>query len=317
VTATSGAGIPPAPDTGPIQLGTQGSRPSDHHGPSELLIITGMSGAGRSTAAKVLEDLGWYVVDNLPPQLIESLLDLTTTAGREVPRLAVAVDVRGRSFFTALRTALADLDQRGIGHQVLFLDATDEALVRRFEQVRRPHPLQGEGRLLDGIVRERRLLDELRQFADTVIDTSYLNVHQLAHAVTDVFGDENAPALRVSVVSFGFKYGLPLDADHVADVRFLPNPFWVTELRPHTGLDEDVRNYVLGQPGAEPFLQTYAQALEPVLAGYIRENKRYATIAFGCTGGKHRSVAMSEEFAGMLRKAGVEATTVHRDLGRE
>jgi UPF0042 nucleotide-binding protein len=310
VTATSGAGIgTPAETTGPIRLGL----PRAHN---ELLIITGMSGAGRSTAAKVLEDLGWYVVDNLPPQLIESLLELTTT-GREVPRLAVAVDVRGRSFFAALRTALADLDQRGVEHQVLFLDATDEALVRRFEQVRRPHPLQGEGRLLDGIVRERGVLDDLRQFADTVIDTSYLNVHQLAHAVSDVFGDEDSPALRVSVVSFGFKYGLPLDADHVADVRFLPNPFWVPRLRPHTGLDDDVRDYVLGQPGAEPFLVSYAQALEPVLAGYVREKKRYATIAFGCTGGKHRSVAMSEEFAGMLRKAGVEATAVHRDLGRE
>jgi UPF0042 nucleotide-binding protein len=305
VTATSGG-----PLTGPIQLGIRTSR-------SELLIITGMSGAGRSTAAKVLEDLGWYVVDNLPPQLIESLLELTTTAGREVPRLAVAVDVRGRSFFAALLSQLADLDQRGIGHRVLFLDATDEALVRRFESVRRPHPLQADGRLLDGIVLERGMLDELRALADTTIDTSSLNVHQLAHAVNDAFGADGSPALRVTVVSFGFKYGLPLDADHVADVRFLPNPFWVPELRPHTGLDPDVRGYVLGQPGAEPFLQSYVKALEPVLGGYARENKRYATIAIGCTGGKHRSVAMAEEFAGLLRGLGIEATTLHRDLGRE
>jgi UPF0042 nucleotide-binding protein len=298
------------PVTGPIQLGTPGA-------PSELLVITGMSGAGRSTAAKVLEDLGWYVVDNLPPQLIESLLDLTTTAGRDVPRLAVAVDVRGRRFFTALRTALADLDERGMGHRLLFLDASDEALVRRFESVRRPHPLQREGRLLDGITRERELLDELRALADTVIDTSYLNVHQLARAVSEVFSDANAPALRLTVMSFGFKYGLPLDADHVADVRFLPNPFWVPELRPHTGLDADVRAYVLGQPGAEPFLQSYVQALEPVLTGYVHENKRHATVALGCTGGKHRSVAMSEEFARLVRRLGVAATTLHRDLGRE
>jgi UPF0042 nucleotide-binding protein len=234
-----------------------------------------------------------------------------------VPRLAVAVDVRGRSFFAALRHALADLDQRRVGHQVLFLDATDEALVRRFESVRRPHPLQGEGRLLDGIVREREVLDELRSLADTVIDTSYLNVHQLAHAVSDAFGGDGTPALRVTVVSFGFKYGLPLDADHVADVRFLPNPFWVPELRPFTGLDRQVRDYVLGQPAAEPFLESYVKALEPVLSGYVRENKRYATIAIGCTGGKHRSVAMVEEFAGMLRGLGIEATTLHRDLGRE
>ncbi len=305
MTTTSGG-----PVTGPIQLGT----PTSH---GELLIITGMSGAGRSTAAKVLEDLGWYVVDNLPPQLIESLVELTTTAGREVPRLAVAVDVRGRSFFAALQDQLADLDARGVGHRVLFLDAADEALVRRFESVRRPHPLQADGRLLDGIVRERKVLDELRSLADTVIDTSYLNVHQLAHAVSDAFGGDEAPALRATVVSFGFKYGLPLDADHVADVRFLPNPFWVPDLRPFTGLDPQVRDYVLGQPGAEPFLQAYVKALEPVLGGYLRENKRYATIAIGCTGGKHRSVAMVEEFAGMLRGLGIQVTTLHRDLGRE
>ncbi|MGZ4649974.1 MAG: RNase adapter RapZ [Kineosporiaceae bacterium] len=310
MTATSGAGTTPAPEPATIRLGPPG-------GPSELLIITGMSGAGRSTAAKVLEDLGWYVVDNLPPQLIESLLDLTTTTGREVPRLAVAVDVRGRSFFAALEHALADLDARGVGHRVLFLDATDEALVRRFESVRRPHPLQGEGRLLDGILRERKVLDALRSLADIVIDTSYLNVHELGHSVSEIFGDDAAPALRVSVVSFGFKYGLPLDADHVADVRFLPNPFWVPDLRPHTGLDADVRSYVLGQPGARPFLEAYVRALEPVLAGYVREKKRYATVAVGCTGGKHRSVAMSEELAGMLRAAGIAATAVHRDLGRE
>jgi RNase adapter protein RapZ len=310
VTATSGAGTVPAPDPASMQLGISGA-------PGELLIITGMSGAGRSTAAKVLEDLGWYVVDNLPPQLIESLLELTTTTSREVIRLAVAVDVRGRSFFAALEQALADLDARGVGHRVLFLDATDEALVRRFESVRRPHPLQGDGRLLDGILRERKMLDELRLLAHTVIDTSLLNVHELAHSVNEIFADEAAPALRVSVVSFGFKYGLPLDADHVADVRFLPNPHWVPELRPHTGLDDDVRDYVLGQPGALPFLAAYVRALEPVLAGYVKEKKRYATVAIGCTGGKHRSVALGEELAAMLRSSGIAATAVHRDLGRE
>jgi UPF0042 nucleotide-binding protein len=310
VTANNGAGPAPASEPTSIQLGISGD-------PSELLIITGMSGAGRSTAAKVLEDLGWYVVDNLPPQLIESLLELTTTAGQDVTRLAVAVDVRGRSFFAALQQALADLDARGVPHRVLFLDASDEALVRRFESVRRPHPLQADGRLLDGILRERKVLDELRLLAGTVIDTSYLNVHELAHSVNEIFADEAAPALRVSVVSFGFKYGLPLDADHVADVRFLPNPHWVPELRPHTGLDPDVRAYVLGQPGAGPFLTSYVDALEPVLDGYIREKKRYATVAVGCTGGKHRSVVISEQLAAMLRANGVVATAVHRDLGRE
>jgi UPF0042 nucleotide-binding protein len=296
--------------TGPITIGAAG-------GPTELLVITGMSGAGRSTAAKVLEDLGWYVVDNLPPQLISTLVDLTTTAGPEVPRLAVAVDVRGRSFFPALRTALTELDRRGVGHRLLFLDAVDEALVRRFESVRRPHPLQGDGRLLDGITRERQVLGELRGLAETVIDTSHLNVHQLAAAVAEVFGDEAAPALRITVMSFGFKYGLPLDADHVADVRFIPNPFWVPELRPRTGLDESVSRYVLSQEGAEGFLESYVRTLQPVMAGYQRENKRYATVALGCTGGKHRSVAMSEQLASLLRATGVPASTVHRDLGRE
>lgn len=317
MTATEGAGSAAAgPDwqghvTGAIPLAEVG------HGPGELLVVTGMSGAGRSTSGKVLEDLGWYVVDNLPPALIGSLVDLTLTAGPEVARLAVAVDVRGRSFFSALRTALADLDRRGIGHRLLFLDAVDEALVRRFESVRRPHPLQGEGRLLDGISREREMLTELRALADTVIDTSHLNVHQLSAKVAQAFDDAVGPALRVTVMSFGFKYGLPLDADHVADVRFLPNPFWVPELRPRTGLDEAVSGYVMAQEGATDFLQSYARTLAPVLAGYVRENKRYATVAVGCTGGKHRSVAMSEALAALLTGQGVRATTVHRDLGRE
>jgi UPF0042 nucleotide-binding protein len=276
-----------------------------------------MSGAGRSTAAKVLEDVGWYVVDNLPPALISALVELTTSAGLDVARLAVAVDVRGRTFFSALRAALAELDRRGVGHRLLFLDAVDEALVRRFESVRRPHPLQGDGRLLDGIVRERELMRDLRASADTVIDTSHLNVHQLAARITEAFGGEAGPLLRISVMSFGFKYGLPLDADHVVDVRFLPNPHWVAELRPRTGLDEMVSEYVLGQDGAQEFLDAYAQALRPVLPGYLRENKRYVTLAVGCTGGKHRSVAMAEALAQLLRSPGVHTSTVHRDLGRE
>jgi len=283
----------------------------------EILVVTGMSGAGRSTAGKVLEDLGWYLVDNLPPALIGSLVDLTATAGPDLARLAVAVDVRGRSFFRALRASLAELDARGVGHRLLFLDAGDETLVRRFESNRRPHPLQGEGRLLDGIASERQLLAELRDHADAVIDTSYLNVHQLATKVAQAFGDSAAPTLRLTVMSFGFKYGLPMDADHVVDVRFLPNPFWVPELRSHTGLDPAVRDYVLTQEGAEGFLVAYAAALAPVLSGYVRENKRYVTVAVGCTGGKHRSVAMCEALAGLLRAADVSTVTVHRDLGRE
>jgi RNase adapter protein RapZ len=284
---------------------------------SELLIITGMSGAGRSTAAKALEDLGWYVVDNLPPQLIGELKVLTTNAEPAVRRIAVAVDVRGRSFFSALSETIEVAERNEVRTRLLFLDATDDVLVRRFESVRRPHPLQGHGAVLDGIQEERKLLSELRGNADTVVDTSRLNVHELSSKIIALFGDADAPSIRILLMSFGFKYGLPLDADQVADVRFLPNPFWVPELRPHTGLDQPVSSYVLGQEGAEDFIDRYALALEPVLAGYVRENKRYATIAVGCTGGKHRSVAITEVLAQRLAGPGIAITAVHRDLGRE
>jgi UPF0042 nucleotide-binding protein len=292
--------------------------------PDEILVISGMSGAGRSTAVKALEDLGWYVVDNLPPALIVSVLELTRGTAdeprgtaEEPVRLAVAVDVRSRRLFSALAEALADLTERGVGHRLLFLDASDEVLVRRFESVRRPHPLQGEGRLLDGIQRERVMLSQLRERADVRVDTTNLNVHQLAAKVVAVFGDDAAAALRVTVMSFGFKYGIPMDADMVADVRFLPNPFWKPDLRPLNGLDAPVRDYVLGQDGAEAFLDAYVAALRPVLRGYVRENKRYATVAIGCTGGKHRSVAMSEALAARIGSSQIQATSMHRDLGRE
>jgi UPF0042 nucleotide-binding protein len=290
---------------------------SERSEPTELLIITGMSGAGRSTAAKALEDLGWYVVDNLPPQLIGELADLTAGAEPAVHRIAVAVDVRGRSFFSELSQAIDNASKAGLKTRLLFLDATDEALVRRFESVRRPHPLQEAGAVLDGIQAERRMLAELRGSADTVVETSRLNVHELSSKIITLFGEAGAPSIRVLLMSFGFKYGLPLDADQVADVRFLPNPFWVPELRVHTGLEEEVSSYVLSREGAGEFIERYAEALQPVLAGYVRENKRYATIAVGCTGGKHRSVAISEVLSRRLAAPGVAITTVHRDLGRE
>jgi UPF0042 nucleotide-binding protein len=287
----------------------------------ELLVITGMSGAGRSTAARVLEDLGWYVVDNLPPQMIATLADLTAGASPGVPRIAVVVDVRGGSFFAELQHALAAAQGRGMPTRMLFLDATDDALVRRYESVRRPHPLQGAGTILEGIARERGMVIDLRDQADTVLDTSVRNIHELARAIVDAFGDSSTAALRVSVMSFGFKYGLPLDADNVADVRFLPNPFWVPELRPQSGRDAAVRDYVLAREGAQEFLQRYAAALQPVLGGYVRENKRYATVALGCTGGRHRSVAMAEALAVRIadgaQAVNVAVSTVHRDLGRE
>lgn len=283
----------------------------------EVLIITGMSGAGRSTAAHVLEDLGWYVVDNLPPQLISRLATLVGTADPAVSRVAVVVDVRGGSFFSELTTALSELEAAGRPARVLFLDAAADVLVRRYESVRRPHPLQGSGRVVDGIRQEREMLAPLRSRAHTVVDTTRLNVHQLATAIVEAFGDKGAPVLRITVMSFGFKHGLPLDADHVADVRFIHNPYWIPELRPYSGLDEQVAQYVLRQEGVQVWLERYVCALEPALAGYVKENKRFVTIALGCTGGRHRSVALAEEIARRLRRDDLAITVVHRDLGRE
>jgi UPF0042 nucleotide-binding protein len=282
----------------------------------EMLVVTGMSGAGRSTVGNALEDLGWYVVDNLPPQMLRPMVDLSEHSGDAIPKVAAIVDVRGGKLFADVQAALDSLrDNASV--RVLFLDATDAALVRRFEQVRRPHPLQGDGTLLDGITEERTRMAELRSQSDLVIDTSDLNIHQLATTIAEQFSDEG-DATRVTVLSFGFKYGLPSDADNVADARFLPNPFWAPDLRNQSGLDEPVREYVLGGEGALDFIDAYASALAPMLDGYRRENKRHATIAVGCTGGKHRSVAIAEELGRRLRELPAVAVNVrHRDLGRE
>lgn len=284
----------------------------------ELLIVTGMSGAGRSTVGNALEDLGWYVVDNLPPQMLGPVADLFTQAKTPLPRLAVVIDVRGGEFFAELSQSLAAIRDRDLNLRVLFLEATDPALVKRFESVRRPHPLQGNGTILDGIGAERNQLLSLRESADVIIDTSDLNIHQLSNKISDGFSIESAQRLQVTVMSFGFKYGLPSDADQVADARFLPNPFWQENLRPFTGEDAAVSGYVLEQEGAEEFITNYVAALKPVLAGYLRENKRYATIAVGCTGGKHRSVAVSRRIAAELEKLPDVAVSIkHRDLGKE
>jgi UPF0042 nucleotide-binding protein len=283
----------------------------------EVVVVTGLSGAGRSTAAKCLEDLGYYVVDNLPPSLIAAMVDLGSHTSGEVTRIAVVVDVRSRAFSADLRSVIGELDERGYRPRVLFLEAADEVLVRRFESVRRAHPLQAGGRLVDGIAAERELLRDLKAVADLVVDTSHQSVHDLRRQLEREFSGDAAPALRATVLSFGFKYGLPLDADLVADVRFLPNPHWIPELRPHTGQDPDVRDYVLSQEGAGQFLDVYAELLRLVGAGYQREGKRYLTLAIGCTGGKHRSVAMAEEIAKRLVGDGVQTTVAHRDLGRE
>ncbi|GAA4425140.1 RNase adapter RapZ [Actinokineospora soli] len=283
-----------------------------------VAVVTGLSGAGRSTAAKCLEDLGWFVVDNLPPELISTMVELGSQARGAITRIAVVMDVRSRAFTHDLDAIIKDLDARGYKPRVLFLEATDEVLVRRFEQVRRGHPLQGEGRLIDGITAEREVLMPLRTDADLILDTSTLSVHQLRAKIEDAFGAETDVGTRVTVLSFGYKYGLPMDADLVMDVRFLPNPFWIPELKELTGRDGDVRNYVLSQEGAEEFLDRYHELLRLIGAGFRREGKRYLTLAVGCTGGKHRSVAISEELARRLSdEDGMAVKVVHRDLGRE
>jgi len=283
----------------------------------EVLIVTGMSGAGRSTAANALEDLDWYVVDNLPPQMLRPLLDLTGFAADALPKVAAVVDVRGRDLFRELPEVTRSLrDARQL--RVLFLDASDDVLVRRFEAVRRPHPLQGDGTIVEGIRRERARLAAIRESADVLVDTSDYNVHQLATRIVDLFSAEGEARHTVTVMSFGFKYGLPPDVDLVADMRFLPNPFWIAELKPFTGEDPQVRDYVLRQEGAVEFIDAYATALHPVLAGYQRENKRHSVIAIGCTGGKHRSVVSAIELARRLGQIpGVAVRVKHRDLGRE
>lgn len=281
----------------------------------EVLLVTGMSGAGKTAASAALDDLGWFVVDNLPPSLLMQLINRVGERP-EIGRIAVVADVRGGVFFTELRGALDELAERGIRPTVLFLEASDEALVRRFDTARRPHPLQEGGRIADAITREREQLASLRVAADLVIDTSLLNIHEFSDRIRKAFAGPEV-GLQVVVVSFGFKYGIPVDADLVADMRFLPNPHWVPELRPQSGRDADVADYVLGQPAATEFLDRYEDLVELVSEGYLREGKRFVTIGIGCTGGKHRSVAMTEAFAQRLAKKGIEALIVHRDLGRE
>lgn len=280
-----------------------------------LLVLTGLSGSGKRTAGHTLEDLGWLVVDNLPPSLLPDLIEVSRQ--REFNRVAVLLDVRSRSEFQQIPEAFATLGEAGIVPQIVFIDASDETIVRRQESVRRPLPLQGPGRILDGIRRERELLAGLRASADLVIDTSALNVHDLAARVTVAFADEDEAQLKLTLLSFGFKNGIPIDADIVLDVRFLPNPHWVPHLRPQTGLSAEVSEYVLTQPGAIDFLDQLEALIAIIGPGYAREGKRQATIAIGCTGGKHRSTAMSEAFATRLRADGIPVSVLHRDLGRE
>ena len=283
----------------------------------ELLVVTGMSGAGRSTVGNALEDQGWYVIDNLPPQLLQPISDLFSLSKAALPRIAVIIDVRGGEFFNELQTHISQLRARDINVRVLFLEANDASLVKRFESVRRPHPLQGDGTLVDGIAAERKELLGLRESADVIFDTSELNVHQLTNRVSEAFA-ANPRGLKLNVMSFGFKYGLPADADLVVDARFIPNPHWREELRAKTGNDQEVSDYVLSQGGVMEFVGSYTEAIRHVLEGYRNENKRFATLAIGCTGGKHRSVALANKIAALLAdEKDIKVSVSHRDLGRE
>ena len=284
----------------------------------ELLILTGMSGAGRSTVAHALEDLGWHVVDNLPPALLP---ELATEMEKTESSVAVVVDVRGGKFFDALASSLEALGKSAITYRLLFLDASDQALVQRFESTRRPHPLQSSDRMVDGIARERVKLEELRAQADVVIDTSNLNVHQLEKRTAEIFAAGMTKALRINVLSFGYKYGIPVDADLVLDCRFIPNPHWIPELRPLSGLDDAVYAHVLASEGVADFVKSYVAVVEKMIPGYLQEGKKYVTIAIGCTGGKHRSVSIAREIASQLNREhddyAVSAHATHRDVGRE
>ncbi|WP_374114163.1 RNase adapter RapZ [Bifidobacterium sp. ESL0763] len=281
----------------------------------EVLLITGMSGAGRSHAADCVEDMGWYVVDNLPPKLLIPLVDMMTSSGSKVHRLAAVIDVRSRTYFDDLSAVLSHLDDLGVRTRILFLDANDRELVLRYESVRRPHPLQHGNRIIDGIREERELLANLKARADTVIDTSSLSIHQLSTKLYEAMLGAGPSTVSVHIFSFGFKYGLPLDADFIADVRFLPNPYWVPQLRELNGTDQAVSDYVLGSDGAQEFLDAYERVIRIALRGYAQEDKHYVTIAVGCTGGQHRSVAISEALARRLRAHGLSVTVAARELG--
>ncbi len=287
---------------------------------SEVVVVTGMSGAGRSTVAHAMEDLGWYVVDNLPPALLSNLCDM---AAKTVTNIAVVIDVRGRQFFDDLNVALSEIGERGIARRILFVDAADEVLIRRFESTRRPHPLQGADRIVDGISKERDRLREVRSISDVVIDSSALNIHQLEKKIEELFHDSESADLRVNILSFGYKYGIPVDADLVMDCRFIPNPHWIPELRPMNGLDKPVSDNVLQSKNVQEFLTRYQALFETMADGFFSEGRKYLTLAVGCTGGKHRSVAIAEELTRRLNEKQeisnhtVAAASIHRDLGRE
>jgi UPF0042 nucleotide-binding protein len=279
-------------------------------------IITGLSGAGRSEAARCLEDLGFFVVDNLPPELLVKMAELAERPGGP-GRIAIVVDARGGVFFGELASALEDLEAQGIGARILFLDASDDELVNRYEATRHRHPLAPAERVVEGIRKERHMMESLREQADLVIDTTGLTPHELRDRVREAFSEQPAvDGIRAAVVSFGFKFGAPRDADLVLDVRFLPNPHWIEELRPLPGTDPKVRDYVAGQPAYPHFLERLQGLFDVLVPGYVAEGKSYLTVAVGCTGGRHRSVVVAEALAEHLRDLGLHVSLTNRDVHR-
>jgi RNase adapter protein RapZ len=281
---------------------------------AEFLVVTGLSGAGRSQAGAALEDIGWYVMDNIPTALINKVAELVSGPGPEAQRLALVVG-RHAGQLGELQTAIQQLRASGERVSVLFLDSSDEVLVRRFEGTRRRHPLGEEG-VVEAIADERRQLRPIKEMADVVVDTSDLNVNQLRERLAELFSNGETIAMQILVLSFGFKHGVPLDVDNVLDVRFLPNPHWVEAMRPLTGLDEPVRRYVLAQPEAKEFLDRVEHLLKFLVPAYVKEGKSYLTIAIGCTGGRHRSVVLAEEIADSLSRLGYYPSVSHRDVER-
>lgn len=281
-----------------------------------FLIITGLSGAGRSEAAHCLEDLGYFVVDNLPPELLEKMAELASRPGGPA-RVAIVVDARGGVFFGELSKALEELDTQRIAYRILYLDASDEDLVNRYETTRRRHPLAPADRVVEGIRKERLMMESLRGEADLIVDTSGLTPHELRDRIREAFAEAPPEAgLKVSLISFGFKFGAPRDADMVLDVRFLPNPHWVDDLRPLPGTDPAVRAYVEGRDEYAAFVERLESLLDVLVPGYVREGKAYLTIAIGCTGGRHRSVVVGEDLARWFRSRGLPVAIEHRDLDR-
>jgi RNase adapter protein RapZ len=286
---------------------------------SEFVVVTGLSGAGRSTAAAALEDVGWFVIDNLPAGLIMKMVEMVDRPGSGIERVALVIGRGGANtgseYFDDLPGVLDELRATRRTVRVVFLDAADDVLVRRYEGTRRRHPLAARG-VEESIADERKLLEPVRERADLLIDTGDLNSNQLRLRILEAFGDDEAPHMRTSVVSFGYKHGIPLDVDVVFDCRFLPNPFWVEELRPYSGEDQPVRDYVLGQPESQAFLDKVDELLTSILPAFAREGKTYLTIAMGCTGGRHRSVTLARELAGRLSKDGEPVSVFHRDIDR-